>query len=81
MSCETHTSTMACRVKRNERHNKYGKSWGKLRLNYFCWNVIYFCYAFQMGMPLSRRQKSWDILDQSAIAFARQHKVPAHQVC
>ncbi len=33
-----------------------------------------------MGMPLSRRQKSWDILDQSAIAFARQHKVPAHQV-
>lgn len=31
-------------------------------------------------MPLSRRQKSWDILDQSAIAFARQHKVPAHQV-
>ncbi|KAJ6633038.1 Neurofibromin, partial [Pseudolycoriella hygida] len=32
-----------------------------------------------MGMPLSRRQKSWDILDQSAIAFARQHKVPTHQ--
>ena len=33
-----------------------------------------------MVMPLSRRQKSWDILDQSAIAYARQHKVQPHQV-
>uniref|UniRef100_A0A1B0CJ35 Uncharacterized protein n=1 Tax=Lutzomyia longipalpis TaxID=7200 RepID=A0A1B0CJ35_LUTLO len=32
-----------------------------------------------MGMPLSRRQKSWDILDQSAIAYARQHKIQPHQ--
>ncbi|XP_037923398.1 neurofibromin isoform X2 [Hermetia illucens] len=32
-----------------------------------------------VGMPLSRRQKSWDILDQSAIAYARQHKVQPHQ--
>ncbi|XP_037955193.1 neurofibromin isoform X2 [Teleopsis dalmanni] len=30
-------------------------------------------------MPLSRRQKSWDMLDQSALQFARQHKVPTHQ--
>ncbi|XP_055698235.1 neurofibromin isoform X3 [Phlebotomus papatasi] len=32
-----------------------------------------------MGMPLSRRQKSWDILDQSAISYARQHKIQPHQ--
>ncbi|KAM7364589.1 neurofibromin 1 isoform 1-T1 [Cochliomyia hominivorax] len=30
----------------------------------------------QFGMALSRRQKSWDILDQSALNFARHHKVP-----
>ncbi|XP_073824819.1 neurofibromin 1 isoform X6 [Musca autumnalis] len=29
------------------------------------------------SMALSRRQKSWDILDQSALNFARHHKVPA----
>nr|AAL13548.1 GH08833p [Drosophila melanogaster] len=32
-----------------------------------------------IGLPLSRRQKSWDILDQSALQFARQHKVPTLQ--
>ncbi|XP_036327650.1 neurofibromin [Rhagoletis pomonella] len=32
-----------------------------------------------LGMPLSRRQKSWDILDQSALQFARHHKGPTHQ--
>ncbi|XP_055848107.1 neurofibromin isoform X2 [Episyrphus balteatus] len=32
-----------------------------------------------LGMPLSRRQKSWDILDQSALSFARHHKVPPQQ--
>ncbi|XP_075145354.1 neurofibromin 1 isoform X2 [Haematobia irritans] len=31
----------------------------------------------QFGMALSRRQKSWDILDQSALNYARHHKVPA----
>ncbi|XP_071054810.1 neurofibromin isoform X2 [Onthophagus taurus] len=31
--------------------------------------------------PVNRRQKSWDLLDQSAIAQAKQHKQPAqHQV-
>ena len=30
--------------------------------------------------PLSRRQKSWDILDQSALQFARHSKIPSHQV-
>lgn len=34
----------------------------------------------QMGILLSRRQKSWDILDQSAITYARTHKTPPHQV-
>uniref|UniRef100_T1GND0 Uncharacterized protein n=1 Tax=Megaselia scalaris TaxID=36166 RepID=T1GND0_MEGSC len=29
-------------------------------------------------MALSRRQKSWDILDQSALSFARHHKVQQH---
>ncbi|XP_037896099.1 neurofibromin isoform X1 [Glossina fuscipes] len=34
----------------------------------------------QLGsMPLSRRQKSWDILDQTAMIFARQHKIPVPQ--
>lgn len=28
-----------------------------------------------------RRQKSWDMLDQNAITYARQHKVQPHQVC
>ncbi|XP_017855685.1 PREDICTED: neurofibromin isoform X1 [Drosophila arizonae] len=32
-----------------------------------------------IGQPLSRRQKSWDILDQSALQFARHHKVPTLQ--
>lgn len=33
------------------------------------------------GGGVSRRQKSWDLLDQSAIAQARQHKQqPPHQV-
>lgn len=27
-----------------------------------------------------RRQKSWDMLDQNAIAYARQHKNQPHQV-
>lgn len=27
-----------------------------------------------------RRQKSWDMLDQNAITYARQHKVQPHQV-
>lgn len=31
-------------------------------------------------MALSRRQKSWDILDQSALNFARHHKVPVQPV-
>lgn len=33
-----------------------------------------------MGMPLSRRQKSWDILDHSAMYYARQHKTQPQQV-
>lgn len=33
-----------------------------------------------MGMPLSRRQKSWDILDHSAMYYARQHKIQPQQV-
>lgn len=33
------------------------------------------------GSGVNRRQKSWDLLDQSAIAQARQHKQPPqHQV-
>ncbi|XP_012162697.1 neurofibromin isoform X2 [Ceratitis capitata] len=32
-----------------------------------------------LGMPLSRRQKSWDMLNQSALQFARHHKGPTHQ--
>lgn len=27
-----------------------------------------------------RRQKSWDMLDQSAIAYARHNKIQSHQV-
>jgi len=34
----------------------------------------------QLNMSLSRRQKSWDILDQSALQFARHNKIPSHQV-
>lgn len=33
-----------------------------------------------LQIPLARRQKSFDILDQSAIAYARQHKAQQHQV-
>jgi hypothetical protein len=33
------------------------------------------------GSGVNRRQKSWDLLDQSAIAQAKQHKQPPqHQV-
>lgn len=38
--------------------------------------------AGSSGSGGNRRQKSWDLLDQSALAQARQHKQPpAHQVC
>ncbi|XP_055375510.1 neurofibromin [Condylostylus longicornis] len=35
--------------------------------------------SVSIGLPLSRRQKSWDILDQSAISYARHNKVQPHQ--
>lgn len=45
-------------------------------MGFFC-NIL--CVLLQMSMPMSRRQKSWDILDQTAITFARNHKTPPHQ--
>ncbi|XP_036229152.1 neurofibromin isoform X3 [Bactrocera oleae] len=41
--------------------------------------TIFYGNQNTLGMSLPRRQKSWDILDQSALQFARHHKGPTHQ--